>query len=610
MCGISGLFGHGWTPRQLHAMVAAQYYRGPDDQGTYFDPSGKAALGHNRLSIIDLSSAGAQPMYSADGRLCIVFNGEIYNYIELRSELRDYPFRTRSDTEVILAAYMRWGPTCVDHFIGMFAFLIWDGSKSELFAARDRFGIKPLYYAHRPGDSLAIASEIVAFKAAGIPLLPNVPIWSTYLAHGLQDHTAATFWSGIETLPPGHTLKWREGRLDITCWYDLAERVGTEWDSRPLSIIEEEYTALLEDAVRLRFRSDVPVGINLSGGVDSSTLLGLVHLAPGNPSDVEAFTFTTGDVRYDELPWVRQMVAHTNHPVTVCQLDSVDVPELAGRIQRHQLEPFGGLPTLAYAQLFKRARQQGTYVLLDGQGMDEQWAGYDYYTTDHEIPTGLSLQGCHDRPTRPDCLMSEFSEQGAAFDSPKPFPDHLRNMQYRDIRFTKMPRALRFNDRVSMLASVELRAPFLDHRLFELALRQPPERTIGRARERKALLRRVARRIAPAQLVEAPKRPLQTPQREWLRGDLRDWTAANIENAFARTNGWFDENAVRRVWQSFTREEIDNSFFVWQWISVSQVFDAIREEVTSLDSHGLSVRPNSNSLRAHSTRPFSEELVS
>jgi len=174
MCGIAGLFGHGWRPDQLESMVAYQRHRGPDGQGTYHDPNGQAAIGHDRLSIIDLSQAGAQPMVSGNGRLIISFNGEIYNYLELRAELSGgYEFRSRTDTEVILAAYERWGEACLDHFVGMFALMIWDTREQRLFAARDRFGVKPLYFHQRADGGLALASEIRAFRAIGVANQPD-----------------------------------------------------------------------------------------------------------------------------------------------------------------------------------------------------------------------------------------------------------------------------------------------------------------------------------------------------------------------------------------------------------------------------------------------------
>lgn len=569
MCGIAGSFGTRNNRPRLEAMIAKQHHRGPDAQGLFLSPGSLAGLGHNRLSIIDLSEAGRQPMCDPTGRYWIVFNGEIYNYLELRQRLNaDYHFRTRTDTEVLLAAYQKWGQGCLDELIGMFSFLIWDEQERRLFAARDRFGVKPLYYHQGPDDELLIASEIKALHAAGVPARPAPTAWATYLAFGIYDHSERTFWDDVKSLAPGHTLVWQRGQTTIARWYDLAERAGPEYDQRSLEEVREEYQSLLIDSVRLRFRADVPVGINLSGGLDSSTLVGLVHRVQGPESDVKAFTFTTGDPQYDELPWVREMLARTQHTLINCRIDPEDVPDLAESVQAYEDEPFGGLPTLAYARLFEEARREAVIVLLDGQGMDEQWAGYDYYISALEGESAGVVQGTRERAVRPECLTREFCAIAAPLDPPHPFEDALRNVQYRDARYTKIPRALRFNDRASMRSSTELREPFLDHRLFELALKQPPGRKIAGG-TRKWMLREIARDLLPDGLVQAPKRPLQTPQREWLRGPLQGWASDLIEQSLARYGStWLDAGVVRREWRKFLRAESDNSFYVWQWISL------------------------------------------
>ena len=552
-------------------MVVAQRHRGPDDTGTFADPSGIAGLGHNRLSILDLSAAGHQPMSNSDGSLWIVLNGEVYNYLELREELSGYPFRSWTDTEVILAAYERWGERCLDHFLGMFAFLIWDTRARRLFAARDRFGVKPLYYSLRPDGTLLVASEIKALHAAGVTATPDAATWATYLAHGLYEHSEETFWKDVRSLAPGHRLVWQDGRMEISCWYDLAGSIDPEPDRRPVEQVQEEYLALLTESVRLRFRSDVPVGINLSGGLDSSTLLGLVQRVQGADSDVKAFTFTTGDPLYDETPWVEQMLARTQHPAVECRLSPEDVPALARGVQRHQDEPFGGVPTLAYARLFEQARAEGTTVLLDGQGLDEQWAGYDYYRAGMEGGAAGLVQGTRERPVRPECLTPEFRSLAPEFVPRRPFSDAVRNLQFRDIRHTKIPRALRFNDRVSMRASTELREPFLDHRLVELALRQPVERKIVNGTG-KWMLRQLVRGMLPSAVSEAPKRPVQTPQREWLRGPLREWAGECIEAALDGHGGeWLDVRSVRAAWREYCEGRGDNSFYVWQWINLGMM---------------------------------------
>ncbi len=569
MCGISGIIGRSWSEHDLSAMVASQRHRGPDGEGMYISPDRIAGLGQNRLAIIDLSEAANQPMFSTDGNLVVVLNGEIYNYLELRRELEsEYTFRTQSDTEVLLAAYQKWGRDCLDKLIGMFAFIIWDVNKKTAFAARDRFGVKPLNFHIRSDGTLVIASEIKAFHAAGISLVPDEVTWATYLANGQYDHSERTFWKNIRALPAGHFLEWSDNKTTITRWYDIAERVGSVFDTRAESEVAEEYLELMKESVKFRFRSDVPVGINLSGGLDSSTLLGLVHAVQGKDSDVKVFTFATGDENYDELPWVESMIAKTQHELVVCKLAPDEVPVLAHEIQGSQDEPFGGMPTIAYSNVFKQAKENGVTVLLDGNGMDEQWAGYDYYlpTTNGHKPS--LIQGTKESPVKPDCLMREFSALSEPADFPSVFADSVRNLQYRDTRYTKIPKVLRFNDRVSMKYSTELREPFLDHRLFELAFRQPVERKIKNG-TRKVMLRKIANGLIPDSLTEAPKRPLQTPQREWLRHELKDWADQTIDAALDGFAGnWLDRDAVKKTWSDFCSGKSDNSFYVWQWISI------------------------------------------
>lgn len=577
MCGIAGTFGKNSNRRQVDTMLRVQRHRGPDGTGIYVDPKNLAALGHNRLSIIDLSEAGKQPMSSLSGKKHVVLNGEIYNYIELRNELRsEHEFGTRTDTEVLLAAYEKWGADCLDKLIGMFSFIIWDESEQIAFAARDRFGVKPLYYHLRTDGTVLLASEIKALHAAGVPRIQNEIIWAEYLVNGLQDHTNETFWQGVVSVPAGHSLTWKNGELSVRCWYDIAERTGEEYDARPEADVCSEYFELMKESVKLRFRADVPVGINLSGGLDSSSLLGLVHAVQGADSDVKAFTFVTGNKEYDELPWVEQMLARTNHQLVVCALSPSDVPDLAEDVQRSQDEPFGGVPTLAYAKLFEEARAQGVIVLLDGNGMDEQWAGYDYYRPSSNGDSASVVQGTKEKPVRPECLNPDFASLARSSNFPKVFPDRLRNLQYRDTRFTKIPRAMRFNDRVSMRASTELREPFLDHRLFELAMRQPPERKIDGSQGKK-MLRRIASELLPGRLSQAPKRPLQTPQREWLRNELRDWAGENICRALSGPfAAWFNKKSVLDSWTDYCQGNSDNSFYVWQWVTLGLTNTSMR----------------------------------
>ena len=551
-------------------MNEVQGHRGPDGEGVWADVNGRAGLGHRRLSILDLSAAGAQPMASPDGRWLISFNGEIYNYRELRSQLSTWPFRSQTDTEVLLAAWERWGESALERLVGMFAFILWDGVEEKLWAVRDRFGVKPLCWAQLPGGGIAAASEARALHAAGVERRIDACSWATALAKGFSDGWERTFWEGVNQVPAGCLLEWKDGEARIRRWYDFPARVGEE-ETRGEREAAEEYVSLLQESVRLRFRSDVAVGVNLSGGLDSSVLIALLKEVSEASDGVRAFTFTTGNREYDELPWVKGMLEQTGHELVESRLSPAEAMELARKVFDAAEGPYGGLPTVAYAKLFRTGRAMGTYVLLDGQGMDEQWAGYDYYRWAGQNPDRApTVQGASDRAVRPECLTREFAAKAAEVDDGIAVGGPVRRLQYRDAFRTKLPRALRYNDRVSMMWSCELREPFLDHRLFELAFRQPDERKI-RNGEGKWMLRQMSARMVPGRVRLAPKRALQTPQREWLRGPLREWAEDWIRRSW--TLGWFEKEGVDREWSRFLRGESDTSAYVWQWICAGMAAD-------------------------------------
>lgn len=546
----------------LRRMVGSQHHRGPDNEGIFEDPSGGGAIGNNRLSILDLSAAGHQPMATQDGRYWITFNGEIYNYLELRKELSHFNFRSETDTEVLLASFSTWGEKCLDRLIGMFAFAIWDTQEKELFVARDRFGVKPVFYSLSEKGQIRVASEIRTLAASGLPLSPDETTWATYLVHGVYDHTESTFWQGINKLPPGHQMRWRGGTLSVTRWYDIADRVGSSVDTRNRDDVMSEYEALLLDSIQFRFRSDVPVAVALSGGLDSSLLVGLIRRTrPGSP--VTPFTFVTGDPRYDELPWVERMLGPEKESVRTSRLEPQSVPALSVELFSHFLEPYGGIPTLSYARLFEEVRFEGFPVVIDGQGMDEQWAGYDYYERADGPRT--YVQGSSSQVPMTEFLDPGFATLAQQPIFPTPFSDQLRNLQYRDIRFTKLPRALRFNDLVSMRSSVELREPFLDHRLVELAFRQKPEWKVDSGRS-KVLLRDIARDYADATVVGEGKRPVQTPQKEWLTGPLRGW----LEDRLTKVDpAWVPGGIAPKTMVDGLGKS--GGFQLWQLISASMV---------------------------------------
>lgn len=619
MCGIAGIVGPGASGSRARAMARVQAHRGPDDEGVWTAPG--VALGHRRLSIIDLSSHGHEPMASADGRHVLTFNGEVYNYLELRSELADYPYRSRTDTEVILAAYARWGEACVDRFVGMFAFALWDTDRGVLFCARDRLGIKPFHYAGYGGD-FVFASEVKGILAAGVPSRPDELTWAAYLAHGVYDHGEATFFQGVKALPGGSTLTVRmgdDGAFGVAAVDATSLRPQAFWDLGALTRdvadlsdreAEEGFLERFDDAVRLRLRSDVPLGVNLSGGLDSASLVLTVDAVSDEAGALQTFTAAYGDPRYDETDFAGRVPRRREWLRHVQRLAPTDVWPLAVRAAWHQEAPYGGVGTLGYHNLHALARERGVTVLLEGQGVDEMLAGYRYFRPHHhldllelgrgaalrsELRAEAALEGgawrdgvarmrrALDRDAgpvyqdgssflAPDTLSSGVAERASAYPAfPEPYADRLRNALYRDLRHTKLPRVLRMNDRVSMAFGRELREPYLDHRLVEWAFRLPADQRIRMGRSKELLRRAMAGRL-PDDVRMPAKRAVVTPQREWLRGPLAPGVEALLGSGRFAARGLFDAERCLELFRRFRAGEGSNAFFVWQWVGTELWF--------------------------------------
>jgi asparagine synthase (glutamine-hydrolysing) len=416
MCGIAGLFhtGDRVDLGRLHHMSGLLRHRGPDDEGmVLIDPAAGAALplggpdtppavyasphryapgaqppdrsasafrvglSHRRLSIVDLSPAGHQPMCDDEGRCWITYNGEVYNHLELREELASLGarFRSTSDTEVILAAYLRWGRECLERMNGMFAFAIWDGRRRELFCARDRFGVKPLYY-QWDGRSFAFASEPGALVLTQPRRIrPRLEAVRDLVALDWVDHDAHTFFSGLLQLPAGHWLVVGETGLAIHRWWTLdpsrhATGTPSDW--------EREFTERFDAAVRLRLRADVEVGSCLSGGLDSSAIV--TTAAPMLDRPLRAFTVAYDDgPAYDERPFVRATVAASRAASDIVVPDGHDFWDTFDRLSERQDEPTAGPGVYSQWQVMSLAHRHGLKVLLDGQGGDETLAGYWRY---------------------------------------------------------------------------------------------------------------------------------------------------------------------------------------------------------------------------------------
>ncbi len=565
MCGISGIVSTIWSPAsKINKMLEIQSHRGPDAAGFFVSSDGQCALGHNRLSIIDLADHAKQPMIDASGRYHIVFNGEIYNYLELKKELSGYPFKTSSDTEVILAAWNKWGEDCVQKFIGMFAFAIWDDIEKTLTAFRDRLGIKPFHY-YTDSNSFIFGSEVKAILAAGIQAEANRDVWGEYLNHGIYDHTEDSFFKNIKILPPGSMLTFQNGKTSLKYYWKLSDYTGRQEPISESAAIDK-YLETLFDAVKLRLRSDVPVGVNLSGGLDSSSLLTAVDRLAEGGNGLKSFTVSFTDTQYDEedfasaVPtigtWDRSYVRVGPHELW----DSID------GLMYHQEAPFGGIGTLSYYKLFESIKKNPVTVVLEGQGVDECLAGYKYYQNLQNRDGNTYQDGTSF--LRPECLSKSVRAGQKQSKHEALSGSALNQALYEDMRYNKLPRVLRMNDRLSMAFGKELREPFLDHRLVEFCFSLPDEFKI-RNGQGKYLLREAMKKYLPSSILNAHKRAVVTPQREWIKDIFRNQISDLLNSQEFSNLGLFDVKMSKAAFEEYCTGQGDNAFFIWQWLNAA-----------------------------------------
>ena len=586
MCGIVGVASA--RGNLNHETLIAQRdtlcHRGPDDAGVWFSPEDRVGLGHRRLSIVDLSEAGHQPMPYDNGSLQISFNGEIYNFRELRRELesRGVVFRSQTDTEVILASYRLWGTDCLQRFVGMFALAIYDRGADAIFLARDRAGEKPLYYRHR-GGRFSFASELKALLAEpATPRVMDPEAVEWFLTYGYVPGDKCII-AGIQKLRPAHAL-----------WYDLREDSVRSWRYwEPPQHLEaattddeglvSELDGLLEQSVKLQMLADVPVGILLSGGVDSSLVTAIAARVSSKP--VRTFTISFPENKaFDEAPFARQIASHfgTEHTELIAEPASVSLlPTLARQFD----EPIADSSIVPTYMVSRLIRQHAT-VALGGDGGDELFGGYPHYSLllRQERPRkmiprpvramlaagagalpvgtrgrnhlagmadpngGIPYANLHfDRATRGALVpflreshahMSAESARGAAYQH----GGILRRATLTDFEGFMVDDVLAKVDRASMLTSLEVRAPFLDHRIVEFAFGKVPDRLRATTSRRKIILRMLGSRLFPAGFDTARKQGFTLPLADWLKGD---WGKFFEETLMAAPRELFDRATVQ-----------------------------------------------------------------
>ena len=630
MCGIAGKLNFDPSRpvdrERLVAMTSVLSHRGPDADG--FHINGAIGLGHRRLSIIDLAT-GAQPLTNEHGTVWVTFNGEIYNFADLRAELEaaGHRFRTHSDTEVIVHAYEHWGQRAVEQFRGMFAIAIWDAPQRRLLLARDRVGVKPLHY--------AVTAKGVTFGSEIKSLLedPDVPRdWSAdsldaYLTLGYVPGPA-TIYRHISKLPPGHLLVAENGRVRTRPYWDLTF-TGNGDPARESEYLEQ-LEELVDESVGLRLISDVPLGAFLSGGIDSSVVV--ASMSRQSTSGVVTTSVGFDERAFNELEYARtvaQRFGTESHEDIVTS----DSAELLPRLAWHFDEPFADSSAVPTYYVSKAARAHVT-VALSGDGGDELWAGYARHRVERAelsarawlgpvgtrlagrigAPIPLALKGARslrhlalspadacaqkhayglfDRWTRPALYTADFAESVRDSDPLAGFrqaydactsADPLDRALYVDVKTYLVDDIMTKVDRMSMAVSLESREPLLDHRLLEFAATIPSSLKLRRGRS-KYLLRRLLERRLPASIVDRPKHGFSAPINRWLRGPLVPIVNVLLTDGRLRDRGIFDQRTVARVWREHRDGVADHCHRLWSLVMLELWFRQF------VDSHGMGAR--------------------
>lgn len=596
MCGICGIFdrsGHAVEQPLLGRMMSVLRHRGPDGEGTFIER--EVGLGHLRLSIIDVGG-GSQPIDNEDGRLQVVFNGEIYNFIELREELEGlgHRFKTRSDTEVILHGYEQWGTDCVRRFNGMFAFALWDSYKRELFLARDHLGIKPLYYVDL-GTRILFASEIKALlQDPDCPRDVDMEALSQMFTFRYVP-SPKTLFQGIRKLPPGHWMKVSSRGIEVERFWKWVPRVHTQRSEESLI---EEYQCLLEDAVRLQLRSDVPLGLFLSSGIDSGVLLAVMSQYSSGP--VRAFTIGfEGGAQSNEVDDARALASMFGAHHDFMMVTPQDYESYYDRYLWDLEEPVGNESAAAF-YFVSRITSRQVKVALTGQGADEPWAGYDRYlgaklsafysrmpaaVTESVASLVTRMPGRFERLKRsavalgePDVLTrfvkmySFFSadmkrelfgaglqsqlvaDEGYPTEALRPLQadvedmDPLTQMLYIDTRSNLPDDLLMVGDKTSMANSLEARVPFLDYRLVEFIESLPPGLKLNKLTG-KYLHKRALEKWLPKEVVWRKKKGFANPVEHWFRDRMRPFVEECLLAPDSAAARFFDQAYIARMLQ-------------------------------------------------------------
>lgn len=566
MCGIFSIFDRDLKNKKklLDISFNLLQHRGPDSKNQIFI-NDNLAFGHHRLSVIDLDKRSSQPMRSLNGRYTIIFNGEIYNFKELKKKINFHNLKTESDTEVLLMLWEKYGPSSLDMLKGMFAFIIFDELKEDIYICRDRFGIKPIYY-FKSENFFIFSSEIKPILSYIKYYKPNLKAIKSYLVDYLYDHTNETFFDNILKVEQGSFIKIniKSQEWKIKKWYDLSSKIK---NFNKLNYIEckTELKKLIDKSITEHLVSDTKIGLNISGGIDSSILS---TFTLNNPK-VEKY-FHQNYPHNSEKEWIRELGAIAK--TKFVDLNANKIFSIIEEITHSQEEPFGGIMVCGFDYLYKDVKKNNIKVMIDGNGLDELLCGYSKYLNLNTV-NSKTIDGTNFDNKK--FISKKFIENidSLRFSSKKAFKDKSRNASLNDLLFSKVPRTLRFNDKISMKSSIELRVPFLDHELVEFSFSIPSEylviNNLGKYPARDILYDKTKNK----ELCFNQKRSIQSPQNYWITGEWYSKIYNMLFNSsFIADSELFNIDEIQEYFIKIKNKKIDNSFHIWQWINLELWF--------------------------------------
>lgn len=612
MCGIAGLVGHfetGILTNKINKMTGTMLHRGPDSGGHYVNEG--IALGHRRLSIIDLSNGANQPFIDPTGRYILVFNGEIYNFLDVKNNLNDYPFKTVSDTEVILAAFLKWGVKCLDHLNGMFAFALWDNAEKELFIARDRMGVKPLYYFHE-GDKFVFASEVRAVKSSGIA---DFKIDNNSISDYLMNQAITipfTLFENIYQLMPGQYGIFKNAKLELNTYWEIEDKRSFADIDKPADV-KPEIRRLLTEAVERRMISDVELGAFLSGGIDSSAIVALMSEVSSQPVNTFSIGFeekTFDESKYADIIARKYKTKHTL--VTLKPKDFLD--ELPNALRAMDTPSGDGINTYVVSKATKKA---GFTVALSGIGGDELFAGYPHFKLFHKIqnnrvlnntPKALlksagSIAGLFLRSSKGERTVAMAKVKDFEIENLYPLLKQVYSsksvgrllnfntnsdnrlhvlLEKRKQKLHELPTLSQFSvaellgytlnvllkdaDQMSMAHSLEIREPFFDYKLIEYVLQIPDQ--LKYPVYAKSLLVESLGDLLPAEVVFRPKMGFNFPWEHWLKNELKGFAQAHLEALGLLEQ--FSATEINKLWKKFISGSTEVKWIhIWQLVVLS-----------------------------------------